>query len=66
MPIYEYACQQEECSHKFEVMARLSDLAPLCPKCGNKVKKLVSIPNFACKGSGWAKDGYQKATGTGS
>ena len=65
MAIYEYECGK--CSHRFEVMQRMSD-EPLkvCPKneCPKKrhgkgkLKKLISKTSFALKGGGWAKDGY--------
>ena len=52
MPIYEYTAigstNCELCKDKFEVRQRIND-EPLkkCPKCGSKVKKLVSRP-FLC------------------
>lgn len=41
MPTYEYECLH--CGHTFEARQKISD-KPLasCPKCHNKVKKLIS------------------------
>lgn len=61
MPLYEYICTA--CQHSFEEMQKFSD-APIrkCPKCGkSKVTKQVSLSGFQLKGSGWYKDGYNKA-----
>jgi putative FmdB family regulatory protein len=67
MPIYEYRCLNPECEKVFEIMAKMSDPPPSCPDCAQAhVRKLISVASFACKGGGWAKDGYQKPTGTGS
>jgi putative FmdB family regulatory protein len=58
MPFYDYHCQA--CGHEFETMQGIND-APLteCPNCGdNTLKKQVSAPAFAFKGSGWYKDLY--------
>jgi putative FmdB family regulatory protein len=55
MPIYEYKC--EDCQTKFEVSGTfhaLLGLRPICPNCcGNKVKKLISIPFIHYKGQGF-------------
>ena len=60
MPIYEYKCQS--CGHYFEVLQRISE-EPLsaCPECKeNKLKKLVSAPNFRLKGEGWYETDFKK------
>ena len=60
MPIYEYKCQN--CGHYFEVLQRISE-KPLsaCPECKeNKLKKLVSAPNFRLKGEGWYETDFKK------
>ena len=60
MPIYEYKCQN--CGHYFEVLQRISE-KPLsaCPECKeNKLKKLVSAPNFRLKGKGWYETDFKK------
>jgi len=58
MPIYEYEC------HKcgvMELMKKITD-KPLrrCPRCGGKVRKLVSQTSFHLKGSGWYVTDYGK------
>jgi putative FmdB family regulatory protein len=52
MPIYEYKCT--ECNNTLEILQKATDL-PLkkCPKCGGKLKKLISSPAIQFKGSGW-------------
>ena len=60
MPIYEYKCQS--CGHYFEALQRISE-EPLsaCPECKkNKLKKLVSAPNFRLKGEGWYETDFKK------
>lgn len=62
MPIYEYKCKK--CRHKFEIVAKMSDPPPTCPKmdgdapCGGEVERLVSLTSFSLQGGGWASDGY--------
>ncbi|MFW2404013.1 MAG: FmdB family zinc ribbon protein [Gammaproteobacteria bacterium] len=60
MPIYEYQCQA--CEHIFDVLQKMSD-DPLtyCPECGEqKLKKLLSAPNFRLKGGGWYETDFKK------
>jgi putative FmdB family regulatory protein len=59
MPFYEYEC--ESCKFYTEVMQKISD-APLvrCPSCGKRtLKKLVSVPVFRLKGSGWYETDFK-------
>jgi len=56
MPLYEYQC--ESCGHRFEVIQKFSDTAPVCPKCGGPVEKLVSSPAIQFKGSGFYLTDY--------
>lgn len=57
MPIYEYKCKV--CSHQFEVMQSISELYAECPVCHvSSTNRLISVSNFALKGSGWYADGY--------
>ena len=59
MPLYEYQC--EACDHRFEKIQRFSDpLVEICPKCGGRVKKLLSSPAIQFKGSGWYINDYAK------
>lgn len=59
MPIYEYQCQ--ECSHKLEVLQKMSDNSlTICPHCDKSaLKKLVSAASFRLKGSGWYETDFK-------
>ncbi|HEY7292538.1 MAG TPA: FmdB family zinc ribbon protein [Vicinamibacterales bacterium] len=59
MPLYEYEC--EKCGHRFEKIQKFSD-PPIetCPKCGSRVRKLMSSPAIQFKGSGWYITDYAK------
>jgi len=61
MPIFDYECQK--CGHAFEqVVYKVNDRIA-CPKCHSIcIYKMISKTNFVLKGSGWAKDGYEKKT----
>lgn len=66
MPIYEYQCAK--CSHKFEVLQKMSDdPVTVCPVCKEPaVKRLISAAAFHLKGSGWYKTDYGSKNGNGS
>jgi len=57
MPIYEYECLS--CGEVHEKVQKFAD-EPLtiCPKCGGKLKKLISNTSFILKGTGWYKTDY--------
>ena len=57
MPIYEYAC--DSCGNQFEVKQKFSD-PPVtsCEKCGEDVRKLISVPGIVFKGTGWYVTDY--------
>jgi putative FmdB family regulatory protein len=60
MPIYEYECKL--CSHKFQLLQKMSDPAPsICPNCGKEggIHKLISQTSFELKGSGWYVTDYK-------
>ncbi|MFM8270651.1 MAG: FmdB family zinc ribbon protein [Pseudomonadota bacterium] len=59
MPLYEYDCAG--CKKHLEVIQKFSD-APLvvCPECGGKLKKQLSMTSFQLKGSGWYATDYKK------
>ena len=60
MPIYEYACGS--CGIRVEVLQGINDL-PLteCQQCHKPtLEKLVSIPLFRLKGSGWYETDFKK------
>lgn len=59
MPLYEYQC--ESCRHRFERIQKFSDPhVDACPKCGAKVRKLISSPAIQFKGSGFYITDYGK------
>ncbi len=62
--IYEYGCN--DCGHRFEVWAKVSDPAPdTCPQCHlPHIEKIISATSFALKGSGWYTSDYKRATAT--
>ncbi len=61
MPLYEYQC--EECGERFERIRKFSDppLDEPCPKCGGRVRKLISSPAIQFKGKGWYVTDYAKS-----
>ena len=60
MPLYEYEC--EACAHRFERIQKFSDPPiDVCPKCGSKVRKLISSPAIQFKGSGFYITDYPKS-----
>ncbi len=56
MPIYEYECTN--CHHHFEVLQKMNDPLPQCPKCGGKVRRLINGTSFILKGDGWYVTDY--------
>jgi len=56
MPLYEYHCGK--CGRGATKLQRYDDPPPEC--CGKPMTKLISRTNFALKGGGWYRDGYQK------
>ncbi|MCX5693828.1 MAG: zinc ribbon domain-containing protein [Candidatus Omnitrophica bacterium] len=62
MPTYEYECLS--CKHKFEILQSITaKLKTKCPKCGKKLRKLISSTGgFIFKGSGFYATDYKKVT----
>jgi len=60
MPTYEYECVS--CKHKFEILQPISEKPKSkCPKCGKKLRKLISSSGgFIFKGSGFYATDYKK------
>ena len=45
MPVYEYQCKK--CKKVIEVVHKVNDKPEvLCPKCGSKTKKIISLNAF--------------------
>lgn len=67
MPIYEYIAKDPEkscdyCRDGFEQLESISGLRnTICPKCGNKVQRLISAPSVGASESGF--DDRAKAAG---
>ena len=59
MPLHDVYC--EGCSYADEIILKLDEELPPCPKCGSQTKKAMSSPTFILGGDGWASDGYSKA-----
>ena len=58
MPTYEYVCDNEHRTERFqkEYVPRI-----VCPVCGRPADKVPSTgTSFVLKGDGWASDGYNK------
>ncbi|MFH0918371.1 MAG: FmdB family zinc ribbon protein [Candidatus Omnitrophota bacterium] len=62
MPTYEYECLS--CEHKFEVLQSITAKPKTkCPKCGMKLKKLISsTAGFIFKGAGFYATDYKKTS----
>lgn len=59
MPTYEYEC--DACG-AYDVEQRITAPAlEACPKCGGRVRRLISRSSFALRGGGWYRDGYGSA-----
>lgn len=65
MPVYVYECPR--CGHDIELERRIRErkTKTICPKLGCRemqieMERVVAPSSFILKGSGWAKDGYQK------
>jgi putative FmdB family regulatory protein len=59
MPTYEYKCLA--CGHDFEIYQKMNDaLIKKCPKCGDKVKRLIGAgAGTIFKGSGFYQTDYK-------
>lgn len=70
MPTYDYRC--DHCGHRFTAVQRFGDdPVEVCPNCGKRPRRLVSLPAIVFKGSGWyvtdsRKDGGAKEDVSGS
>jgi putative FmdB family regulatory protein len=54
MPIYDYRC--DECGHVFSAVQSYSEGAlQVCPNCGKRPRRLISMPAIVFKGGGWYK-----------
>ncbi len=54
MPTYDYRC--EHCGHEFSKIQSFKEGAlEVCPNCGQRPTRLMSLPSIVFKGSGWYK-----------
>ena len=64
MPIYDYRC--DHCGHVFSAVQSFKDDAlEKCPNCGEKPRRLLSMPAIVFKGSGWYKTDSRPAEKSG-
>ncbi|MFH1453706.1 MAG: FmdB family zinc ribbon protein [Armatimonadota bacterium] len=48
MPIYEFICKK--CKNKFEDICKSGTCIKICPKCGGKSEKVMSVCGFSSSG----------------
>ncbi len=54
MPTYDYRC--DHCGHEFSRIQSFTEGAiEVCPNCGQRPTRLMSLPSIVFKGSGWYK-----------
>lgn len=59
MPIYAYHCPA--CDIHFDATRSVDERDSVsCGTCGSHADRPVSAPSFSLKGTGWAKDGYNR------
>jgi putative FmdB family regulatory protein len=59
VPLYEYHCRK--CDATFEVRQKFTDETLTSHEdCGGEVERLISVPSFQFKGSGWYVTDYGK------
>ena len=65
MPTYDYRCSS--CGHIFEIRQTF-DAEPVtaCPKCSNKVHRLLHAPAVIYKGSGFYTTDYKRSNANSS
>lgn len=64
MPLYEYEC--EKCATRTERIEKVSGPhLKKCPKCGGRVRRMVSAAAVRFKGSGWYVTDYARKTSGG-
>jgi len=62
MPLYEYKCHR--CNKVFEVRQKFSDPpVTVHEECGGETERLISLPSFQFKGTGWYVTDYGKGNG---
>ena len=60
MPLYEYACKR--CGNRFEVRQKFSDEpVKTHEECGGDAERVLSVPAFQFKGTGWYVTDYAKS-----
>ena len=65
MPLYEYRCHG--CGKVFELRQKFSDEpVTVHEECGGEVERLISVPAFQFKGTGWYVTDYARGSNGGS
>lgn len=62
MPNYDFACPKCE-NEEPDILMSISDYTKkgfYCPECNTKMEQILGPLRFSLRGSGWARDGYEK------
>jgi putative FmdB family regulatory protein len=64
VPTYQYACTNEDCGNRFELVQSFTDpAAKVCPACDAPVRKVFSAVGVVFKGSGFYRTDSRAAAG---
>jgi putative FmdB family regulatory protein len=67
MPTYQYACTDEDCGNRFELVQSFSDpAASECPVCAGPVRKVYGSVGVVFKGSGFYRTDSRAGNGKAS
>ena len=58
MPLYEYRCLT--CDNLFEELQSYDADEPVCPQCGNEVRRIISATSFKFRGHGFHSTDYTR------
>ena len=65
MPTYQYACTNEECGNRFELVQSFTDPSVSeCPVCGQSVRKVYGSVGVVFKGSGFYRTDNRSSSST--
>jgi len=56
MPLYEFSCAN--CGNKIEKLVKHKHKKPICPACGERMSRDISVSNFRMPGRFTSKDNY--------
>ena len=67
MPTYQYACTNDECGNRFELVQSFTDPSVSeCPVCGQPVRKVYNSVGVVFKGSGFYSTDNRSSANTAS